>query len=64
MALADVYDALISTRVYRPALPHREARGIILRGRGAHFDPNIVDAFLRMEAEFQRIARRHGGGAA
>lgn len=58
MALADVYDALISKRVYKPAFSHEKARGIILEGRGAHFDPQIVDAFLAVEDEVQRIAAK------
>ena len=56
MALADVYDALISKRVYKPAFSHEKARDIILEGRGAHFDPQIVDAFLAVEDEVRRIA--------
>ena len=56
MALADVYDALISKRVYKPAFSHEEARDIILQGRGSHFDPDIVDAFTLIDAEFRAIA--------
>ena len=58
MALADVYDALISARVYKPAFPHEEAVQIIARGRSTHFDPDVCDAFLATQAEFQVIARR------
>lgn len=57
MALADVYDALISKRVYKPAFPHEKAKDIILEGRAGHFDPDIVDAFLTVESEFLRIAK-------
>lgn len=57
MALADVYDALISKRYYKEAFPHEQARQILLEGRGRHFDPDVVDAFIATEAEFQRIAR-------
>ncbi len=46
MALADVFDALISVRVYKPAMSFDEAREIITQGRGTHFDPDVVDAFL------------------
>lgn len=46
MALADVYDALISKRVYKPPMPHEEAVRIFSDGKGTHFDPDIVDAFL------------------
>ncbi|WP_243438838.1 MASE1 domain-containing protein [Fundidesulfovibrio soli] len=59
MALADVYDALTSSRVYRARMTHDQAREIILQGRGAHFDPQVVDAFLRMEREFFQTSRRH-----
>ncbi|ANH66392.1 HD-GYP domain-containing protein [Mitsuaria sp. 7] len=58
MAVADVYDALISRRVYKEPMPHAQAAAIIREGRGAHFDPDIVDAFDRCEAEFQDIAAR------
>ncbi len=60
MALADVYDALISRRVYKPAMPHAQAREIILAGSGSHFDPDMVQAFLALESEFQAIAARYG----
>lgn len=46
MAVADVFDALISPRVYKPAMSYDEAREIIAAGRGSHFDPDIVAAFL------------------
>jgi HD-GYP domain-containing protein (c-di-GMP phosphodiesterase class II) len=58
MALADVYDALTSPRVYKSAMPHPEAREVIIQGRGGHFDPDIVDAFLHVEPRFQGIAAR------
>jgi putative two-component system response regulator len=56
MAVADVYDALISKRVYKPPLSHEEAVKIIQDGRGGHFDPDIVDAFLELENTFRNIA--------
>ncbi|MGL6072083.1 response regulator [Craterilacuibacter sp.] len=58
MALADVYDALISRRVYKAGLPHAIARGIIVNGSATHFDPQVVEAFIGCEDEFQRIAER------
>ena len=58
MAVADVYDALISRRVYKPPFPRDKAVGIIREGRGKHFDPDMVDAFLEIEAEFHAIAER------
>jgi len=56
MALADVYDALISKRVYKPPLSHEEAVRTIVDGRGTHFDPDVVDAFLNLEKTFRSIA--------
>ncbi|WP_051364069.1 HD domain-containing phosphohydrolase [Oleidesulfovibrio alaskensis] len=56
MALADVYDALISRRCYKKPVPHHQAREIILKGRGTRFDPAVVDAFLRAEHDFLAIA--------
>jgi putative two-component system response regulator len=59
MAVADVYDALISRRVYKPPFPHSKALEIIREGRGKHFDPDMVDAFLAIAEEFQAIAQRY-----
>jgi putative two-component system response regulator len=56
MAVADVYDALISRRVYKPAIGHLESVEIIREGRGSHFDPNIVDVFLTISDDFDLIA--------
>jgi response regulator RpfG family c-di-GMP phosphodiesterase/signal transduction histidine kinase len=56
MAVADVYDALISRRVYKPALPHRAAVRIMAQGRGTHFDPDVLDAFLAIEGRFREVA--------
>lgn len=58
MAVADVYDALISARVYKPAFSHEQAVEEIRRGRGTQFDPVVVDAFLEMAADFQKMARQ------
>jgi putative two-component system response regulator len=58
MAVADVYDALICKRVYKPAFPHEEAVDIIVKGRGSHFDPDICDAFIEAGEAFQAIAQR------
>jgi putative two-component system response regulator len=55
VALADVYDALVSRRVYKLAATHLTARAIIIEGRGVHFDPVIVDAFLSVESQFVDI---------
>ncbi len=59
MAVADVYDALRSRRVYKPAFPHDQAITLILEGRGSHFDPNVVDAFARISDQFGAIAYRY-----
>ncbi|MBN1346430.1 MAG: response regulator [Phycisphaerae bacterium] len=56
IALADVYDALTSKRVYKEALSHEEARAMIVEKSGTHFDPRVVEAFLGVEAEFRRVA--------
>jgi putative two-component system response regulator len=58
MAVADVYDALISRRVYKPPFPHEKAVAIISEGRDKHFDPIMVDAFLLIQDEFHAIAER------
>ena len=56
MALADVYDALVSARVYKEEWTHEAAVAEIIAGKGAHFDPRVVDAFVAAEAEFRSIA--------
>ena len=58
MALADVYDALISRRVYKEAFSHEDAVAEIVKGRGSHFDPALVDLFLENSDQFQSIANR------
>ena len=58
MAIADVYDALISKRVYKPAFTHDEAMKIINQGKGNHFDPELIDAMLSIEDEFIAIAQQ------
>ena len=57
MAVADVYDALISRRVYKPAFSHQQALEIMRKGRGSHFDPDVLDAFFEIEGQFAEIAR-------
>ena len=56
MAIADVYDALISRRCYKPPFLHSHAVDLIREGRGSHFDPDMVDAFLDLEDMFRQIA--------
>ncbi|NRR32411.1 two-component system response regulator [Oxalobacteraceae bacterium] len=58
MAVADVYDALISRRVYKEGMSHEAAVAIIVAGRGQHFDPDMVDAFLALQPEIIAIAAR------
>jgi putative two-component system response regulator len=59
MAIADVYDALISKRVYKPPFSHDMALGILKEGRGQHFDPDVVDAFFEISEQCDAIARQH-----
>ena len=62
MAVADVYDALISKRVYKPGFPHEKAVEIISEGKGSHFDPEMVDAFLLIADRFREIAAEYADG--
>lgn len=59
MAVADVYDALISRRVYKAPMPHEKAVQIIIEGKGSHFDPDMVDAFIELQEEFKKIAANY-----
>jgi len=59
MALADVFDAIISPRVYKPPIPFDIARDIITDERKCHFDPDITDAFLVDFDEFVKIAKQY-----
>ena len=59
MAVADVYDALISRRVYKAGMPHAKAVLIINEGSGTHFDPDVVDAFNDSVEAFREIAQRY-----
>jgi HD-GYP domain-containing protein (c-di-GMP phosphodiesterase class II) len=58
VAVADVYDALSTKRVYKDAIPHRQCVEMIRHESGRHFDPAIVDVFLAIEAEFEAIVAR------
>jgi putative two-component system response regulator len=58
VAVADVYDALTTKRVYKPAFSHEKSRSILVEGRGRHFDPFLIDAFLAREADFTRIRQQ------
>ncbi|WP_260258643.1 response regulator [Vibrio intestinalis] len=59
MAIADVYDALISARVYKPAFSHEKAVEIITEGKGSHFDPIMVEAFEEIADQFNQIAQQY-----
>lgn len=57
MSVADVYDAISSRRPYKDALGHETAVEVIAAGRGSHFDPDVVDAFLDLKDTFARVSR-------
>jgi putative two-component system response regulator len=59
MAIVDVYDALISKRVYKSAILHKEAMRMIKEERGKHFDPDIVDAFIDIEEAIKEITNKY-----
>lgn len=59
MALADVFDALISVRAYKAAMPYEVARDIIVEGKGKHFDPDLVDVFVGAFDDFVTIGKRY-----
>lgn len=58
MAVADVYDAIICKRRYKPAFSHEDAVEIIVRNKGSHFDPAIVQAFQEIQEEFHKVAQQ------
>jgi putative two-component system response regulator len=58
VAICDVYDALVSDRVYRPALPEDKALAIMKEGRGTHFDPQILDLFLNQLPQIHSIREK------
>jgi len=59
MAVADVYDALISRRIYKPPYPHEDSVDIIREASGTHFDPDMVEAFLVLANQFNKIAQKY-----
>ncbi|MBK8578665.1 MAG: response regulator [Candidatus Accumulibacter sp.] len=62
MAVADVFDALISARVYKPAMSFTDARNLIAAERGKHFDPDLADAFLFSFEQFVAVAEKYQEG--
>ena len=61
MAVADVFDALVSTRSYKKGMPFEKAMDIIRESSGSHFDPNVAKAFLDSEDEVRRVAEAFSG---
>ena len=59
MAVADVFDALVSKRSYKPGFPIEKALGIIEEGIGSHFDPDVAQAFLNAEEEVRKVASQY-----
>ena len=59
MAVADVFDALVSKRSYKEGFPIEKALAIITEGIGTQFDPQVAQAFLDAEAEVRRVAQEH-----
>ena len=57
VAVADVYDAITSKRVYKPAMPHEEAVRLIIEGAGRQFDPVVIAAFRKVEHQFRAVAQ-------
>jgi putative two-component system response regulator len=62
MAVADVYDALISRRPYKEPMDAADAAQLVIQGSGTHFDPDLVAAFMRQRSEFECIAARNADG--
>lgn len=58
VAIADVYDALVSERVYKPAFPHDQCVAMIRQGAGSQFDPDLVEVFLSIENRFADVSQR------
>ncbi|MCL2007634.1 MAG: response regulator [Treponema sp.] len=58
-AVADVYDALVCSRVYKAAIPYTESVNIILEGKGTQFDPILCEALVELQDEFKKIALQH-----
>jgi putative two-component system response regulator len=64
MAVADVYDALVSRRVYKSPMPHDDAVKIMLEGRAQHFDPDMIDAFIACQDQFKIIGEKYADSEA
>ena len=64
VAIVDVYDALSSKRVYKPALPHDECLPIIRSQAGKHFDPDLVEVWLSLESRYREVAKKYANVSA
>ena len=62
VAVADVYDALTTHRVYKPAIDHDDAARLILSGAGAQFDPTVIEAFRACQKLFKQVASQFSSG--
>jgi putative two-component system response regulator len=58
-SIADVYDALVCARCYKEAFPYSESVEIMVKGKGTQFDPVLIDAFVKIQNEFQKIAEHY-----
>ena len=56
MAIADVYDALVSERPYKQSITHQQSVDIIMDSAGAHFDPKIAQVFYEVKDRFEEIS--------
>jgi putative two-component system response regulator len=61
MAVVDVYDALLTRNVYLPSMPHDKVVDFIVTGKGTHFEPAVVEAFLRVAAGFRTLSHGSDG---
>jgi len=59
MAVADVFDALVSKRPYKDGMPIEKAMGIIVEEAGTHFDPEVVEAMLRVKVKIREVAEKY-----
>jgi putative two-component system response regulator len=58
MAIIDVYDAVATRTLYKPPMTHADAVSFVVRGKGTHFDPDVVDAFATVAPMFERVSQQ------